>query len=122
MRIKEFYNKHEKEFLYFFFIVYAIINFLLMVIHEPWRDEIRAWIMAKYLNVFDLFVVSRFEGHPVLWHLLLMPFAKLNCPIITLNIISYVIVLISAWLFLFKTKNLQVIFLSLYILSYTQTH
>ena len=40
----------------------------------------------------------------MLWQLLLMPFAKSGFPIITLNIISWLIILISSWIYLFKTK------------------
>lgn len=97
-------ENHKKITNYIIFISFMIINFILMLYHEPWRDEIHAWTMAKYLSVKDLFIVSRFDGHPILWHLILMPFAKLNFPIITLNIISWIIVCISAWFFLFKIK------------------
>ena len=86
------------------FALYAVINLILVLLHEPWRDEIHAWLMAKQLSIVDLFHESRFDGHPILWHLLLMPFAKLNFPIITLNMISYLILLISTWVFLFKTE------------------
>jgi len=98
-------KKLNKKLIYWtIFIVYSLINLILMLKHEPWRDEIHAWLMAKELSFFELVEASRFDGHPILWHLILMPFAKLNFPIITLNIISYIIILISAWLLLFKTK------------------
>lgn len=90
------------------FALYGIVNFILLFCHEPWRDEIHAWLMSKDLSVIDLIKESRFDGHPVLWHLILMPFAKLNFPIITLNVISYVIMLITVYLFLFKT-NLNIV-------------
>ncbi len=100
----KFFNKHQTAIQYIIFIVFFIFNLILMLLHEPWRDEIHAWNMAKYLSLKDLFIVSRFDGHPILWHLILMPFAKLNSPIITLNFISLIIVSISALLFIFKTK------------------
>ena len=105
------------------FILYAILNFVLTLLHEPWRDEIHAWLMAKELSVINLFIESRFDGHPILWHLILMPFAKLNFPIITLNIISYLIILISAWLFLFKTNlPLPVKLFALFTIPFTYTY
>ncbi len=99
-----FLKKNKIVIQYFFFILFCSVNFVLMLLHEPWRDEIHAWSMAEFLSIKDLFIVSRFDGHPILWHLIIMPFAKLHFPIITLNIISWIIVSISAWLFIFKTK------------------
>ncbi len=103
------------------FILYSILNLILMLNHEPWRDEIHAWLMAKELSIPELIVASRFDGHPILWHLILMPFAKLGFPIITLNIISYIIILISVWLFLFKT-NLSLFFKSILVFTIPFTY
>ena len=106
--MKKNINK-ETIFKIIIFILYAIFNFILLLKHEPWRDEIHAWLMAKVYSIPELFAASRFDGHPILWHLILMPFAKLNFPIITLNIISYILVMVSAYLFLFKT-NFSILF------------
>lgn len=103
------------------FILYSIVNLVLMLIHEPWRDEIHAWLMAKELSIPELITASRFDGHPILWHLILMPFAKLNFPIITLNIISYITILVSAWFFLFKT-NLSLFFKSILVFTIPFTY
>ena len=104
------------------FVLYGILNLVLTLLHEPWRDEIHAWLMAKELSVVDLFLASRFDGHPILWHLLLMPFAKLNFPIITLNLISFIMILISSWLFLFKTKlPLPIKIFALFTIPFTYT-
>lgn len=97
-------NKDKKNLYWILFIFFSIVNLYLVLIHEPWRDEIHAWLMAKELSIPKLIVESRFDGHPILWHLILMPFAKLNFPIITLNIMSYLIVITSGFLMLFKTK------------------
>lgn len=103
MKIKNILK--NKNFIYWsIFILYSIINLILVFHHEPWRDEIHTWLLAKNLSIPELFIESKFDGHPILWHLILLPFAKLNFPIITLNLISYIIILVSAWLFLFKTN------------------
>jgi len=118
--IKEkFLNK--KVLYWIIFILYSILNLILMLYHEPWRDEIHAWLMAKELSVPELIVASRFDGHPILWHLILMPFAKIGFPIITLNIISYIIVLISVWFILFKT-NLSLFFKSIVVFTIPFTY
>ena len=100
-----FFVRNKTIIFWIVFILYGIINIVLVFFHEPWRDEIHAWIMAKKLSIPQLFSESRFDGHPILWHLILIPFAKLNFPVFTLNIVSYVILLATVWLFLFKTNT-----------------
>lgn len=94
----------SKLILFVFFAIFLLVNGYLIVIHEPWRDEVQAWFLAKYKSVPGLIEFSRFDGHPILWHLILLPFAKLGAPIWTMHVISYVCVSVSAYLFLFKTK------------------
>lgn len=112
---------NKKNLSWIIFILYAILNLILMIKHEPWRDEIHAWLMAKELSIPELISASRFDGHPILWHLLLMPFAKLNFSIITLNIIGYVVMLITTYLFLFKT-NLSLFFKTIVVFTIPFTY
>lgn len=119
MNKEKIFNK--KNLCWLIFILYSIINLWLMLNHEPWRDEIHAWLMSKELSVPELIVESRFDGHPILWHLILMPFAKLNFPIITLNIIGYIVILASTWLFLFKT-NLSLFFKTIVVFTVPFTY
>lgn len=40
--------------------------------HEYWRDEVRAWSLARAAHSpLDLFHLIRYEGHPILWYLIL---------------------------------------------------
>lgn len=105
------------------FIIYALLNLMLILKHEPWRDEIHPWLMAKTYSIPELFLESKFDGHPILWHLILMPFAKLNFPIITLSIINYIIVLFSAYLLLFNSR-LSIMFklIVLFTIPFTYTY
>ena len=97
-------HSSERILLVIFFIVYLIINGYLVVIHEPWRDEVHAWLITQYMSVPEMIVFSRYEAHPILWNLILLPFAKNGAPLWTMNVISYICVSISAGLFVFKTK------------------
>ena len=93
--------KGKKEIIIMFF--YIIITFLIAIFfHEKWRDEAQAWLLARDLNPIDLFKQMKYEGHPFLWYLILMPFAKLRFPYITQSIISLVIMWIAVWIFLKK--------------------
>ena len=92
------------------FLIYISISAFLAIKHEPWRDEIHGWLMAKEYSIFELFKISRIEGHPILWHLILMPFAKLNFSVYTLKIINYVIVTASAGIYWFNNCKKNKIF------------
>ena len=98
-------------------IVYAIITFLIMLHHEPWRDEAQAWLLAKDLSFTNILEFSRYEGHPMLWHIILMPFAKLGLPYITLNIISWVLMVIAAVMIVYKSPFSKVLKISILLSS-----
>lgn len=59
---------------------YLLLNGVLLWCYDPWRDVAQAWLIARDLSVPELFAQLRYEGHPCLWYLLLMPFAKLGFP------------------------------------------
>ena len=85
-------------------LIYAIVTFIITVFfHEKWRDEAQAWLIAKDLDIIGIIKQMSFEGHPPLWHLILMPFAKLGFPYITESIISWGVMVIAVWIFLNKS-------------------
>jgi hypothetical protein len=52
-----------------------------MYFHEPWFDEAQAWLIARDASPFELLTsITHYEGHPPIWFLVLMPFAKLGLP------------------------------------------
>ena len=63
--------------------VYGLVLSFALFHHEMWRDEIQAWLLARdSADVFELFHNLKYEGHPGLWHLLLMPVTRLtNSPV-----------------------------------------
>lgn len=59
-------------------LFFAVSGFT-AVHHEMWRDEIQAWLLARdSASVFELFASLKYEGHPGLWHIFLMPFTRLT--------------------------------------------
>ncbi len=81
-------------------LLYGMINLIMVLRHEPWRDEAQAWLISKDLSVLGIFQQMKYEGHPCLWHLLLAPFSKSSLPLITINFISLFIMCAAAFLFL----------------------
>lgn len=83
-------------------ILYAILHLLMSIVHEPWFDESEAWQIARSASLQTLLTeVTHYEGHPPLWHLILMPFAKAGAPYeLTLTLISLVFAGMTVWLIL----------------------
>ena len=62
-------------------VFYCVGHMLMFLVHEPWFDEALAWLIARDSSIYEiLFVTPHYEGHPSLWHLILVPFAKLGAP------------------------------------------
>lgn len=80
-------------------LLYAIITLIIsLIFHEKWRDEAQAWMIARDLDFIGILKQMKYEGHPPLWHLILMPFAKLGFPYITESVISWLVMCVSVWL------------------------
>lgn len=71
-------------------LLYAVLHLLMAIVHEPWFDEAEAWQIARSASLQTLLTeVTHYEGHPPLWHLILMPFAKAGAPYeLSLTLIS----------------------------------
>ncbi|MCI8376002.1 MAG: hypothetical protein HFI29_11295 [Lachnospiraceae bacterium] len=87
---------------YFFLALYLLVNGALIVNHENWRDEAQAWQIAKHLSLPGLFQQLKYEGHPCLWFLILLPFAKLGLPFAWMGFLSLLLMAAGAWLLLRK--------------------
>lgn len=83
---------------------YVCVNLLLIYFHEPWRDEAQTWLIARDVPFWKIPGYMSYEGHPCLWHLIIAPFAKLNMPYFTQNIISLIIMTVAVVVLLFYSK------------------
>ena len=60
-------------------LLFLAVSGFTAVHHEMWRNEIQAWLLARdSASVFEPFASLRYEGHPGLWHLFLMPLSRLT--------------------------------------------
>ncbi|MCI8490993.1 MAG: hypothetical protein HFJ04_12290 [Lachnospiraceae bacterium] len=80
--------------------VYAVIHLNGILHHEIWRDEAQAWLIARNTTMAELVCQLKAEGHPILWFLLLKPFAKLGCPVWILGVISLTLMTLAVCLML----------------------
>ncbi|HVL98435.1 MAG TPA: hypothetical protein VM324_04000 [Egibacteraceae bacterium] len=77
---------------------YAAQLVVVAVRHEPWFDEAQAWLLARDLSLWDLLAGQlRYEGTPGLWHLLLLPLAKLGAPYASMQALAVAVALGGAY-------------------------
>ena len=68
--------------------------------HEMWRDEIQAWLLARdSTSVFNLFENLKYEGHPGLWHLCLMPLSRITHSPVIMQMLHLLITGVTVYLF-----------------------
>lgn len=97
----DFYMKNKTNI--FIFIVWFAISLFAIFHHEMWRDETQVWCIVRDLNLPEIFQTTRIEGHPMLWYLLVLPFAKLGFAVESIQIISFIFVAASVLFMLFKS-------------------
>lgn len=65
----------------FALLIYAAAHLCMALVHEPFFDEAEAWQIARSATIKTLLLeTTHYEGHPPLWHLILMPLAKAGAP------------------------------------------
>lgn len=84
------------------FVAYLVFNGILLIGHEPWRDEANVWLIAGELSPVQLLAQIRYQGHPCLWYLLVMPLAKSGLPFSLIGVLSLTIMGVATGLFLWK--------------------
>lgn len=84
--------------------VYIGLQLAALKFHEPWPDELQAWLIARDANLWEiLFHITRYESTPGLWHLLLWLPAHLERDPILVNLIGSIVASISVALIIFKS-------------------
>lgn len=86
-------------------IIYLLGVCTITYFHEPWFDEAQAWAIARSGTLKEiLFEIPHNEGHPPLWDLLLLPFAKLGAPYeLSLAIVNIFFITLAVAVLLFKS-------------------
>lgn len=92
-------------------VVYLLSRILMILVHEPWFDESLAWLIARDSSLSEiLFTAPHYEGHPSLWHLVLMPFAKAGAPFeLSLGLVSLIFSGLAMWLFIYKAPFKRIV-------------
>ena len=78
---------------------YALVLAFGLAHHEMWGDELHTWLLARdSADPADLLANLKYEGHPALWYLLLMPLTRLTASPVAMQALHLVIA--SATVFL----------------------
>ncbi len=84
------------------FLAYAAATFVLTLRHEPWADELQAWLIARDCTVPEIFRMMRWEGHFVPWYLMLHVFAAHGGPVLCMNLLSWAFMAAAGAFFVFR--------------------
>lgn len=86
-------------------MTFVLLAVFINVKHEIWRDEAQAFLIARdFKNFSDFIYIMHHEGSPYLWHIILIPFAKLGFPIFTEKAITLILSVCSAYLVIYKSS------------------
>src|SRR5574344_994057 len=81
-----FIKKHQVFILTF---IYASVTLSFIPHHEMFQDEINVWAVLKNVPLAELPRHVTLDGHPIIYFLLLYPFAQLCLPVEFLHFISW---------------------------------
>lgn len=85
-------------------VAYGLLVFSSLHFHEPWADELQAWLLARDSSLGELFSIRlRYEGTPGLWHLLLWIVTRFTENVKWLNIVSVLVAFVTAGLIIFAS-------------------
>jgi hypothetical protein len=115
--INKIYMQKKNLILFIILFIYSSSVLFGVFHHEPWRDEAHAWMIARESSIVNIISDARYDGVPILWFLVLMPFAKLGMPYITLNILHALIAICAVGLLL-RFGKIPIVTKILFIFSY----
>ncbi len=69
-----------------------------------WRDELQAWLIVRASDSFPSLLANlRYESHPLLWYLLLWPFASVLADPAAMQLVTSSLAATTAWILLFRS-------------------
>jgi hypothetical protein len=84
------------------FAIFVLLVATLSMYHEPWRDEVDAWLIARDRSVGEILRLGAYTGTPALWYLMQAPFAKVGASYEAQRYLHLVVVSLAAALVLFR--------------------
>ncbi|MEY4701368.1 MAG: hypothetical protein RL326_1555 [Pseudomonadota bacterium] len=82
---------------------YMVLTATLAFHHEPWRDEVDSWLMARDASLATIVRISPDMGTPVGWYFLLKPFASIGLPFATQQALTLVLIWTAVAILIFQS-------------------
>ncbi|MFN8299128.1 MAG: hypothetical protein U0T75_08490 [Chitinophagales bacterium] len=83
----------------FAFLVFAIVASITLWHHELWRDELQAFGIARNSQSLAQLMANKvYEGHPLLWYLMLYAITRFTQSIFAMQIVNLMLALGGIWL------------------------
>ena len=102
--------------------LYGLLTALGLYYHEPWRDETHSWLIARLSQSLpQLFHNIRYEGHPVLWYLILYLVKPVSGKFEMAQVVHWLISGAAGWLLLTRAPfpyRVRILLLFSYFLFY----
>ena len=96
-------NKIKYTLNFIILALFGILTLFFLLHHEIWADEAQVWLVVRDLDVLGILKHVRTEGHPLLWYFIIAPFAKLNLPVFSMQIVNWFFVLLGASFLILKS-------------------
>lgn len=96
-------NKIKYTLNFIILALFGILTLFFLLHHEIWADEAQVWLVVRDLDVLGILKHVRTEGHPLLWYFIITPFAKLNLPVFSMQIVNWFFVLLGASFLILKS-------------------
>lgn len=84
-------------------LILLVINLMILMKHEMWRDESQPWCIAVNLSFVEMIKQFRVEGCPALWFFIQRVMACLGLRFSMLGYVTLFIIIISSLIFIFKS-------------------
>ncbi|MBI3930031.1 MAG: hypothetical protein HY319_31115 [Armatimonadetes bacterium] len=86
------------------FLFFAGLWFVNVIYHQLWFDELQAWGIARASgDLLELYRNTQYEGHPMLWHTVIWPAARLTGDPRGMQVVHGGLVLLSLGLLWFRS-------------------
>jgi hypothetical protein len=82
----------------------VLVSICLLWRHEMWRDELQAWTIVTHSpNLLSIFHNIQYEGHPILWFLLIWPASLLTHNPLAIQIINLALASLTAYFVVYRS-------------------
>ena len=79
---------------------FLVVGAFVMAHHELWRDEVQAWLLARdSSSALNLLSRQRYEGHPALWQIILMPLTRAFGTPVAMQVLNLLVATATVYLF-----------------------